>query len=161
MDIKSTYAEMTVNKHLRNNGDISANYTPVFSKQVRDLMFLISGTYVDPELVDSLSRIIEIENLKTDWNGNGAPAFQREQIETMRDLVHKLQKQPFITPTANETIQFEYEDESGNYLEFELLPDLRVKEFTYSADGVANKEFIDIEKVSEVVDAFHRRAISR
>ena len=110
----------------------------------------------DISLAKSLICIDEIGNLKENWNQNGAPSFSKEQLETMRKIVYTLDIQPFIAPTAKGTIQFEYENEEGDYLEFELYPDMKIKKFTYTKQGESITEYITIEKVSDIVDSFYR-----
>lgn len=111
---------------------------------------------MDAELFKNYLCLDEIAHLEENWNGNGASAFSEKHVDTMKKLISELKKQPFISPTAKGSIQFEYEDEQGNYLEFELFPDNSVKKFYYSKDNVASTENITIEKVSDAVNDFYR-----
>lgn len=108
---------------------------------------------------NSFRVLSEIEQLPENWNENGAPSFSKEMIDIMRKIILTLDNQPFISPTAKGSIQFEYEDKDENYLEFELLPDERIKMFFYSRDGESKTDYISAEKVSEIVNAFHKRSI--
>ena len=114
------------------------------------------STPLSREYIENLDRLSDIGKLENNWNNNGAPSFSKNHIDTMKQIISKLHYQPFITPTAKGTIQFEFEDQKGNYLEFELYPDKRIKMFSYSANGEAKTEYIAIEEVREKVDAFHR-----
>ena len=112
---------------------------------------------MDTELLNNYLRLTEIKQLPENWNGNGAPAFSEKHVDTARKLISKLKKQPFISPTAKGSIQFEYEDGQGNYLEFELFPDDSVKKFCYSKDNVSFVETVTIEKISSAVNDFYRQ----
>lgn len=76
----------------------------------------------------------EIEKLKDNWNDNGASAFSSKLIEKCRGIVMQLASEPFICPTACGSIQFEYEKENGDYLEFEIYED-RIECFLDTSGG--------------------------
>lgn len=63
----------------------------------------------------------DIMDLKDNWNDNGAKCFSRQLVEKCRTIVNDLVVEPFICPTACGSIQFEYEKEDGDYLEFEVF----------------------------------------
>lgn len=92
-----------------------------------------------------------IIELKDDWNGYGAKAFNKNFVEKCREIVKGLDEEPFIAPTANNTIQLEYENKNG-YLEFEIYSNMKVKVFIQKKDGkyftfyilAANSEVINM-----------------
>lgn len=106
--------------------------------------------------IENIKRINEIARLTDNWNENGAPSFPAFQIEMMKHIVNRLNRQPFITPTANGSIQFEYENKD-DYLEFELFSDGRIKVFSYFADGKQKTDFITAGKVNETIENFYKR----
>ena len=63
--------------------------------------------------------------------------------------------QPRIFPTARNSIQFEYEKQDGEYLEFELFEDGRLKKFSYSGGGQFSTELIEDKDVEGIVRAFY------
>lgn len=69
----------------------------------------------------NLDTLIEIKNLGDNWNGNGALAFSESLIDRCSNLVRILKSQPCIFPTAQESIQFEWETDNGEYIEVELF----------------------------------------
>lgn len=103
---------------------------------------------------NSLLRILEIEKLQDNWNENGASSFSKEILNTARNLVLLLSVQPSIFPTARDSIQFEYENELGDYLEFELFDSGRLKMFSYTCNGVEKTKDITIDEMNEVVNDF-------
>lgn len=78
----------------------------------------------------------DILALKDNWNDNGAKCFSKQLVEKCRTIVNDLVAEPFICPTARGSIQFEYNKENGDYLEFEVFED---KIEVYS-DTKENKE---------------------
>lgn len=65
----------------------------------------------------------EIAELDKNWNGNGANPFSAGLIKKCRKILMQLAEEPFICPTACGSVQFEYEKENGEYLEFEIYED--------------------------------------
>lgn len=56
------------------------------------------------------------------WNGNGAEPFDKGVINKCRYIIEKMGFIPEIFPTANDSIQFEYKDDSF-YIELEVFKD--------------------------------------
>jgi len=110
---------------------------------------------IDERKVENLKIIDEIKNLKDNWNENGALAFSNEIIDKVKSLVLSLTFQPYIYPTANESIQFEYENERGDYIEFELFEDGKLKVFYLRSDKFAQTNYIDISSFDKVVIDFY------
>ena len=73
-----------------------------------------------PELKENLKKLDEISSLKKNWNGNQAKAIRKKIIKRSKVLVIDLDKQPQIFPTANESIQIEYDGINNSYLEFQI-----------------------------------------
>lgn len=65
----------------------------------------------------------DISGLENNWNDHGAKCFSRQLVEKCRTIVNDLVAEPFVCPTACGSIQFEYEKEDGDYLEFEVFED--------------------------------------
>ena len=106
---------------------------------------------------ENLEKIQDISELKDDWNGNGASAFKDTLIQKMKYLILRLNVQPEIFPTVCGSIQFEYEKETGEYLEFELF-DTKLKVLTMGSDG-NNYSYdmdIDIEEINKVIPESHK-----
>lgn len=76
----------------------------------------------------------EIAKLEHNWNNNGANPFSAKLIEKCRGIVMQLAAEPFVCPTACGSIQFEYEKENGDYLEFEIYED-RIEVFLDTTSG--------------------------
>lgn len=97
----------------------------------------------------------QIASLKDNWNDNGATAFSEYIIQRSRDLIKKLDRQPLIFPTANDSIQFEYEKENGDYLEFELFEDGQCKMFYSYTGRTQGRRFINLVEMNEEVNKFY------
>ena len=105
------------------NGAIGYN-----SKKYEELEKIYSMAYtrinsLEKNYVEASAALCEIEKLKDNWNGNGANSFSTKLIEKCREIVMQLAAEPFVCPTACGSIQFEYEKDYGDYLEFEIYED--------------------------------------
>lgn len=110
-------------------------------------------------IAQSLLRLGEIESLQSNWNGNGADAFSKEIISKARELICSLSIQPIILPTGRDSIQMEYENQKGDYLELELFEDGRLKMFSYTHDGVSETKDISCSSANKAVCDFYGRII--
>lgn len=100
----------------------------------------------------------EIEKLEYNWNNNGANSFSTKLIEKCRRIMIQLAAEPFICPTACGSIQFEYEKENGDYLEFEIYED-KIEVFSDTLSS-GEKEFnlqgiSAIDKMKQMVVDFY------
>lgn len=138
---------------------VSAEYSMLHSYYGDNIILQWCGVSAVDSKLESYKRLAEISALKDDWNGNGAAQFSEKIIRTMRGIVDGLKIQPSIFPTARESIQFEYENDSGDYLEFELFENGTIKTFFYSADGKTWTNDILESAVDEKVKAFYERKV--
>lgn len=98
------------------------------NENYRRLGNLYSMVYVflnslEKNYIAASAALDEIAKLDDNWNNNGAGSFSAKLIEKCRGIVAQLEAEPFICPTACGSIQFEYEKENGEYLEFEIYED--------------------------------------
>lgn len=71
----------------------------------------------------NLDKLNNIGKLKPGWNGYGAPSIEEGIINQAKLIVAQLKMQPEIFPTGRGTVQMEYHQNDGTYLEFELFTD--------------------------------------
>ena len=78
-------------------------------------------------------------------------------IVCTENLLQNLSELPDVFPTANKSIQIEYEKANGEYLEFEMFEDDRVHMFRINSDGTEyNEEFqFDFQKIDRYVREFY------
>ena len=114
---------------------------------------------MNTDLLHSYQKIAEIGCLEENWNDNGASKFSIEILDSIRSIVKNLVRQPSIFPTARESIQLEYENDTGDYLEFELFESGRLKKFYCSHSGESTTEDIPIEMIYEVVEKFYESKV--
>lgn len=115
--------------------------------------------FMKPEVIKSIKRLRDIENLAPDWNGYGARTFSGTLIDKCEKIVSLLSVQPLIYPTGRNSIQFQYELADRSYLEFEIFETktlcLQVPKRIYS-DAV---EFVltdsEDDQIKEIVDIFY------
>lgn len=107
-----------------------------------------------PDKSSNLNTLVDIALLRDDWNENGAKAFSNELLKRCRELILKLTIQPDIYPTAEESIQFEWEKPNGDYLEVEIFEDFTCRKYLEKCDGTQEMDVIDITMVGDLVDRF-------
>lgn len=99
------------------------------------------------------------KDLEYNWNGYGAESIPEKLILRTKHLLQNLSELPDVFPTANKSIQIEYEKTNGEYLEFEMFEDDRVHMFRINSDGTEyNEEFqFDLQKIDKYVREFYGR----
>ena len=108
---------------------------------------------------NNLLCLLEIQQLQNNWNGNGANSFSQDLLARARRIVMTSFIQASIFPTARDSIQFEYENDIGDYLEIEVFESGRIKAFSYSHDGQPLSRDISLGDINEVVNRFYGRDI--
>lgn len=73
------------------------------------------------ELEKAKKQLKTIQNLPDNWNNNGAEAFSVVLIGKCLRILNRLTYLPFMAPTADNSIQFEWEKDNGDYLEFNIF----------------------------------------
>ncbi len=127
----------------------------LFVNRINVSFIINDGRYLSSSLKKSYSCLEAIRSLPQNWNGNDAPAFTNDHIDYLRRIVRTLDIQPEINPTANGSIQLEYEKPEGDYLEYEVFADHQIKRFYYSAEGNVEREFIKEESMPSDVQSFN------
>ena len=87
----------------------------------------------------------EFAHLKKGWNGYDADPIDKQVIENAKAIILRLPVQPEVFPTANNSVQLEYELDDGDYLEFEVFRD-HINEFRKK-----EKTSRDIHEIDEVI----------
>lgn len=96
---------------------------------------------------------------KDNWNEHGAKAFNKLHIELCNTLLNMLPYQPEIFPTANGSIQLEYDGHNESYLEFEVFPEY-VAYYLVDKSGNESSSVIDLSSAENtmisMVSEFYR-----
>ena len=116
-------------------------------------------------LYDSRTSLVIIRNLEYNWNGYGANPIQETLVNRCWLICTKLRIQPLISPTARNSIQFEYELEDKSYLEFEIYRDkitvLIVEKREYNKAIEFNLKALDkdsiIKDMNLLINLFHAK----
>lgn len=105
----------------------------------------------------NINKLNQFSNLTRDWNGYGAEPFTDQLIKICLNLIEEIKVQPKVFPTGRDSIQFEYEKDSGKYLELEVFED-HTEVFYIHEDGREEEYDIknnDINKINKVVLDFN------
>ena len=132
---------------------VSAEYNRVINFTTGDNSMSSDGNLDKwPRCSQALQAISELSD---NWNDNGASGFSMHLINLARDFLCALPFEPGVFPTARDSIQFEYENSRGDYLEFEIFDDGSLKVFSYAADGKSKTKHINIDEAVRAVEAFY------
>jgi hypothetical protein len=98
-------------------------------------------------------RLTDFSRLPNNWNGYGAQSFSPQIIDKAKNILNNLTISPDIFATGRNSIQFEYEKDNGDYLEFEVFQD-RIKYFSIK-DAVERDGDIVESELDLMVDDFY------
>lgn len=103
----------------------------------------------------NLEKLNRIAGLEDGWDLYKATSFSNSLIEFCRNLLFKLNRQPEIFPTANDSIQFEFKNKD-DYLEIEIFDDLSHIEYYMKKGGKEIEKCAFVQDLIQVVDAFYK-----
>lgn len=161
VNINNTYTEI-----LNGSMNIGNSIGHSISKTMESVVMFIynsrSGLLsMEPDVIKSLKRLRDIENLPPDWNGYGAKSFSSALIDKCERIVNSLSVQPLIYPTGRNSIQFQYELSDRSYLEFEIFESkimcLQVPKRIYSEAIELELTDSEDDRIKEIVDIFYGR----
>jgi hypothetical protein len=104
----------------------------------------------------NVKKIKEYASFKEDWNGYGAEPFSPKLLEFSEYIIRNLKIQPEIFPTGRQSIQLEYEQDSGRYLEFEIFEN-SINMLYIDENGNEEIKVLEnkIEEINKVVSRFY------
>ena len=110
-----------------------------------------------PELRKSILKLDEIKSLKKNWNGNNAKPIPNKIINKAKALVINLNRQPQIFPTANDSIQIEYDGDNNSYLELQITKKNILSYYKIDRSGKESMGEIPVSSFSlnELVEEFY------
>lgn len=116
------------NKIISNNSIYNSfySYNTIVSEQLSDSAInylILNREMTKNNFLQAKASLNSIKKLEYDWNENGAEPFSDSLIKKCYQILDSLSDEPFIAPTACGAIQFEYEKNNGEYLEFEVYED--------------------------------------
>jgi hypothetical protein len=109
--------------------------------------------------LDNIQKLRSFMELKNNWNDNGASTLNKEMISFCINLIKSLYRQPDVFSTGRQSIQFEYEKENGEYLEFEIFHD-HIDIFGMDEYDNEREETVFIHeknRINEVIRDFYER----
>ena len=110
------------------------------------------------KLKENLDRLNKIADFKDNWNGYGAIHFSSELIDKAKNILLNLHEQPDLFPTAQPSIQLEYERNDESYLEINIFEDkisiMQILQEDYDKARFWDLSFDDIEQINKIVNQF-------
>lgn len=127
-------------------------YNQAYEKSYYSQTVNCTSDKVKQELYNQLDEFAEYEK---NWNNNDAEPFSASLISKCRLLIGKLNIIPEIFPVANNSIQFEFDKENGDYLKFNVFDD-KVTMFMKLKNGTAFSEQLnDTDIIIKEVGKFY------
>lgn len=125
------------NANFQSSSIISTQTTELYAyNNGNNIVSYFTGDYMFSKMLrESLKRLEEIKRLEYNWNGYEAEPFSPAFVTRVETIVRGLSKQPKIYPTAQSSIQLEYQNEDGDYLEFEIFKNGIINQFLLKKDG--------------------------
>lgn len=125
------------NANFQSSSIISTQTTELYAyNNGNNIVSYFTGDYMFGKMLsESLKRLEEIKRLEYNWNGYEAEPFSPAFVTRVETIVRGLSKQPKIYPTAQSSIQLEYKNEDGDYLEFEIFRNGIINQFLLKKDG--------------------------
>ena len=157
----NTYSEI-----LKNSMNIMNSMGHSINKTMESVVTIIYNSrngllFMKPDVINSIKRLKDIENLAFDWNGYGAKPFSSALIDKCERIVSLLSVQPSIYPTGRNSIQFQYELEDRSYLEVEIFENmtmcLQVPKRIYSEAIEFELTNSEDTQIKEIVEDFYGR----
>jgi len=101
--------------------------------------------------IDKVSSFLKMEK---GWNGYDAEPLSASLIENVKELFVSLSNyQPEIFPTGHNSIQLEFENDNGDYLEFEIFENGTASMYL-SKENEEVEELIAIDEICRKVGKF-------
>lgn len=138
----------------------SSQSSGIYAYNVGDniISYYTEGYMLNTQLEENILRINEIKELPDNWNGYGAKRFSEKIISHVTNIIYNLPNQPDIYPTAQESIQLEFNNELGDYLEFEIFENETINKFILKQNGISEKyENISKDTMSRDIEAFYEQ----
>lgn len=107
--------------------------------------------------LSNMKKLTAIENLQDNWNGYGAKAFNQSVVDKVRKILNEILYQPEIFPIPSDTIQMEFRNSKGDYLELVIDTTSFVSVLTELYDGTQTEfyTFDDTTNINSVVQNFY------
>lgn len=107
------------------------------------------------QFIKNCLKLYYISRLKPNWNENDAESFSIKHILKVFSILNKLNYQPEVFPTANDSIQLEFYNSKGDYLEYEIFKNGKINKFiNYANDRFESKEILKSEISNENIYNF-------
>lgn len=106
----------------------------------------------------NLDKLKQIASFEENWNGYGAEPLSKLVLARSEDVIRRVCIQPDLFPTADNSIQMEYEKSNGAYLEVQITDGEAYEVFFMSDKDSEGEEYLinaQAEYVNEEVKKFY------
>ena len=93
------------------------------------------GTFMPNRMEINIRKLQSFSSLCNNWNGYNASPIKSNAIEKALQIVNALSIQPQVFPVADGSVQLEFDNPNGSYLEIVIGNDDEVEYFEQKPDG--------------------------
>lgn len=117
----------------------------------------IGDTIMENKKMQNIEKLNTFKSLGENWNGYKASPISHGLISSVIDLLSKLQFQPEVFPLASGKIQIEFDNDNGQYLEFELGEHCAASVYQVEAnnDELEYEIDFDSQEICRIVNEFY------
>ena len=105
----------------------------------------------------NIKKIQSFSSLCNNWNGYNATTIKVSAIEKALQIVNALSIQPQVFPVADGSVQLEFDNPNGGYLEIVLGNNNEFEYYEQKPDGseIEGSYEYDLNQIVEMVDRFN------
>ena len=114
--------------------------------------------FFSDSLQRNLDKLERFALFQENWNGYGAKPFSKTLLSRAENLIRGLSTQPELFPTADDSIQIEYDKEGGGYLEIQITDNDSYDVFVMENEDSEGENFrieADVKFINEQVKKFY------
>lgn len=102
-----------------------------------------------------------IASLPDNWDNEGAKPFPAEFVRWLKNLVMNLQvdHDAEIFPTMRDSVQFEFDNPNGDYLEFEVSADRKIRKFSVVDGKPSEVVLVDRDDMRKLINVFYGKKV--
>lgn len=138
---------------------LQSSYAGSSFKRLFHLIQSSFGTLNDQNKTKQLDQnailLEKFRNYEENWNGYGAPKFADSLINDVESILLGIRRTPKIFPTGRHSIQFEYEKQNGDYLEFEIYSMNKVGLLMMIGDNPEQELMINANQINGYLAVFY------
>lgn len=143
----------------QNNEFSIAKNLGIISKSETNNSYNVSKEVSVPDnLLYNLRKLIQISQLKDDWDGCGAKPFKEDFVNEIRNIILDLNVKTNVFPLSKGRIQLAFKDKNSNYMEMDFLYNDKSIKILKVVNGKELSDYIkdyNMSKINNCIKSFY------